>query len=425
MTVKTGLNAATPDRILIDAGAVYLNYGLSTERLLGATRGGNEFNLNRTVKDVEVDGVMGSTKGLRRVTEVRPQLTCNLIELSLDNLLKAIAGATQEESAKQVAVESEYVGVGDTSAVVFALNNDDVVPDTESVYINGTKLTRSTKYSSRFVGDNAIDNKDFDGGVGDWTKGDASDTIESIASGYSKACKNACTTNGLKYTAGATADVAFLTLPGGNGAQLTNLVVGEHYRLQIAMKHEDGEWGGGAVTVACDAGSKEVTTTTEWVVTVIEFVATGTDASISLTAAIAPTDGDIFYVDYLELEKVDGDYVMNWDAGQVIFPEDDVPTGSENITIGYTYYSGATATHDVITGSQITDDAYIDNVALVGNVSGKDQPIICIVKNALADAGFSITTAPRDEAVPTLVWTGHYDPADPDTEPWEIRYPRS
>jgi hypothetical protein len=47
------------------------------------------------------------------------------------------------------------------------------------------------------------------------------------------------------------------------------------------------------------------------------------------------------------------------------------------------------------------------------------------VKNALADAGFSISTAPRDEAVPTLVWTGHYDPDDPEEEPWEIRYPRA
>ncbi|GAH20765.1 unnamed protein product, partial [marine sediment metagenome] len=70
------------------------------------------------------------------------------------------------------------------------------------------------------------------------------------------------------------------------------------------------------------------------------------------------------------------------------------------------------------------DEDYIDNVALVGTISGKGDDVICIVKNALADAGFSLSTAPRDEAVPVIVFTGHYLPAYPDTEPWEIRYPR-
>jgi hypothetical protein len=414
MVVKTGLNSQTPERVLVDAGAVYLDYGLSTQRLLGATRGGNEFNLNREIREVEVDGVKGPTKGLRRVTVVRPQLTCNLIELSLGNLLKAIAGATQDEATYQATVESEYLGDGDDTETLFTTEHDNIVQNTEKVYLDGVQQDRSKKYLSRFVGDNSTDNKDFDSGVGDWAKGHTDDTIEIVEDGYKG--------NALKYVAGASAVVGFLTLPGGDGAQLTNLVVGEHYRLQIAVKH--GTWNGGDVTISCDAGEKTVTSTTSWVVHVIEFTATGTDASIELEVAGAPTDGDDFYIDFLELEKVDGDYVMNWDEGEVIFAT--APTSApEHITIGYTYATGANATHDVIKGGQVDMDSYIDNVALVGTISGKDQPVICIVKNALADTGFTITTAPRDEAVPSIVWTGHYDPADPDTEPWEIRYPRS
>jgi len=107
MTIKSGLSADTPGRIFVDAGAVYLNYGLRNERLLGATRGGNEFNLNREIRDIEVDGVRGSVKGLRRRTVCRPQITCNLIELSLDNLLKAIAGANSAETKATAVVDAE------------------------------------------------------------------------------------------------------------------------------------------------------------------------------------------------------------------------------------------------------------------------------------------------------------------------------
>lgn len=416
MTVKSGLSDKTPDRIFVDAGAVYLNYGLPSERLLGATRGGNELNLNREIRDIEVDGVRGSVKGLRRRTVCRPQITCNLIELSLDNLLKAIAGANQDPEDFQAAVEGEYVGVGNDVDTLFPLDNDNIVRDTEKMFVNGVKKTRSKKYNSRFVGANAIDNKEFETGTGDWTKGHASDVIEIAIEGKSGNC--------LKYTGSMDSVVGFLTLPGGNGAQLTNLVVGQRYRLQIALTKKAAGTFTPTITVACDDGSKAaIAVTVDWVVHVIEFVASGTDASITLTGSVVPTAADILYVDFLELERVDGDYVMNWDVGEIIFK--DVYTGTDYITASYTHATGAAVTHDVITGGDIESGDYIDNVALVGNISGKGDAVICMVKNALADAGFSIATAPRDEAVPVIIFTGHFDPADPNTEPWEIRYPRA
>ena len=81
-------------------------------------------------------------------------------------------------------------------------------------------------------------------------------------------------------------------------------------------------------------------------------------------------------------------------------------------------------THDQITRSlQIDDTDYLTNVALVGEVHGKGEPVICMIKNGLADGNLEISTAENDEAGVSVQFTGHFDPADLDTEPWEIRYP--
>lgn len=90
-----------------------------------------------------------------------------------------------------------------------------------------------------------------------------------------------------------------------------------------------------------------------------------------------------------------------------------------------------TPTHVKITRSlQIALTDYIDYVALVGTISGTSQPIVCIIKNALAGENLEINTAEADEAALTLTFTGHFDPADLEAqvdafaeEPWEIWYP--
>ena len=82
-------------------------------------------------------------------------------------------------------------------------------------------------------------------------------------------------------------------------------------------------------------------------------------------------------------------------------------------------------THDIITRKlTIKDSDYLKNVALVGEISGSQEPVICIVKNALADGNFSINTADKDEAGIDITFTGHIDPEYLDEEPWEIRFPK-
>jgi hypothetical protein len=91
-----------------------------------------------------------------------------------------------------------------------------------------------------------------------------------------------------------------------------------------------------------------------------------------------------------------------------------------------TAYPDATAsTHDSLTRTRdIIDADYITNLALVGRISGSNENIICICKNALADGNLELGAEDKEESVLELEFTGHFDPEKLDEEPWEIRYPK-
>lgn len=91
---RNGIRKETVDYFLVDAGAVYLNLGEEDERLLGATRGGNSFTVEQDVYEPEIDGSPGPLKGSRRIIESRPKLTANLLEITKENLMIALAGST-------------------------------------------------------------------------------------------------------------------------------------------------------------------------------------------------------------------------------------------------------------------------------------------------------------------------------------------
>lgn len=88
-----GITRETVERFIIDAGAVYVNLGLDTERLLGATQGGNTFTVEQDIKEVEVDGARGPLRGARYVVSTHARLTANLLEMTTENFKLAIAGA--------------------------------------------------------------------------------------------------------------------------------------------------------------------------------------------------------------------------------------------------------------------------------------------------------------------------------------------
>jgi hypothetical protein len=83
------------------------------------------------------------------------------------------------------------------------------------------------------------------------------------------------------------------------------------------------------------------------------------------------------------------------------------------------------STHDDITRAlQIAAKDYKDNIALVGEVSGSADPIVCIIRDALAAGNFELGMADNEEAVCKLEVKAHFDPSDLDTEPWRVLFPQ-
>jgi hypothetical protein len=89
-TNTIGFTTNTPNNLLIDAGAVYKNYGLSTEALIGATSGGNEFDVKIKTRDVKVDGIKGTAKGLTRIISTDVTLKVNMLEVTTAILQMAL-----------------------------------------------------------------------------------------------------------------------------------------------------------------------------------------------------------------------------------------------------------------------------------------------------------------------------------------------
>ncbi|GAB6713832.1 hypothetical protein [Streptococcus uberis] len=64
----------------------------------------------------------------------------------------------------------------------------------------------------------------------------------------------------------------------------------------------------------------------------------------------------------------------------------------------------------IITGKgklDLTD--YLQNIALVGTISGTSEPVIVILDNALCTSGLEFETKDNDEAVVTMVFEAHAD----------------
>ncbi len=89
-------------------------------------------------------------------------------------------------------------------------------------------------------------------------------------------------------------------------------------------------------------------------------------------------------------------------------------TPTESAPQGYT---------KITANNEIKPENYLDNIAWIGKLSGSDKPVIILVKNALCTNGLSLTMADKAEGVVALTFTGHYDPAELDSPPFEIYYP--
>lgn len=89
MPTVTNLTQQQIDKIQIDEGVIFIDYGLPTEMKLGPTRGGGEFNATQTVRDIEFDGRVGKTAGMQVIESQEADLKVNSLCTSQEMLKKA------------------------------------------------------------------------------------------------------------------------------------------------------------------------------------------------------------------------------------------------------------------------------------------------------------------------------------------------
>jgi len=63
------------------------------------------------------------------------------------------------------------------------------------------------------------------------------------------------------------------------------------------------------------------------------------------------------------------------------------------------------------------------NISIVAEYAHHKTPIVCTLKNAMANSNLELSFADADESVITITFTGSFDPDNIAEEPWEILMP--
>lgn len=111
--IRTGVTANTEERLILDAGALYRNRGETSEELIGATRGGAVFTVQRDDREVEVDGVKGPVKGLRRTVRHTARLEVTLVEVSEQTLMDLMRGTAVSDGTHRTVTPDNAIVAAD------------------------------------------------------------------------------------------------------------------------------------------------------------------------------------------------------------------------------------------------------------------------------------------------------------------------
>jgi len=109
-------NPAVPEKandILLGEGELYKDYGLAGSALIGATRGGSKLEIEWIKKEIEYDGAMGPTKGMRRTERFVPKLMINFLKLNYTNFAYGLNvtvsdGTDQDGTYKETAFNTSF-----------------------------------------------------------------------------------------------------------------------------------------------------------------------------------------------------------------------------------------------------------------------------------------------------------------------------
>lgn len=131
---QTGITAKTVKRIVLDAGAMYRNHGTPQASVIGATRGGATFTIEREDREIEVDGTKGPIMGMLRTIRHTARLEATFVEMSKTTLIEMLRGtASIADPAGGAATTHDRIVPDNVIATTDYLDNVSLVADVMNV----------------------------------------------------------------------------------------------------------------------------------------------------------------------------------------------------------------------------------------------------------------------------------------------------
>lgn len=119
--METKITKEQVENIQIDHGILYKNYGLESQSLIAPIRGGTNFKVERTYRNIEFDGAKGKTKGLKTLDDENATLTAKTLDFSLETMADKLPGAkiTKDDKTNKITkIESGKLGLIDESEYI-------------------------------------------------------------------------------------------------------------------------------------------------------------------------------------------------------------------------------------------------------------------------------------------------------------------
>lgn len=119
--MNTKVTKEQVENIQIDHGILYKNYGLESQTLIAPLRGGTNFKVERTYRNIEFDGAKGKTKGLKTLDDENATLTAKTLNFALETMADKLPGAkiTKDEQTQKITkIEAGKLGLIDESEYI-------------------------------------------------------------------------------------------------------------------------------------------------------------------------------------------------------------------------------------------------------------------------------------------------------------------
>ena len=106
--------------IQINHGILFRNYGEADQELIAPLRGGTNFKVERTYRNIDMDGLEGDTKGLTTMDDENATLTAKTLNASLQTFADKLPGAkiTKDQNEKITKIEAGHIGIIDEKAYI-------------------------------------------------------------------------------------------------------------------------------------------------------------------------------------------------------------------------------------------------------------------------------------------------------------------